>query len=623
MNDSEPKGQVLEKEVISEEILVEQPSADVVIDEMSPLVESKDNSDKLPMVIKDEDEKYQEKIDQAVEDLNESQGKFVELSAIENLGDFLQRFVKLTTIEGETKNLNRLINTLMDNRGQIIEKLSSLRGIKRNRRDNDRDLHRYLQEKEILRLINRAANENSNIVAVLEEIDLKNQISIEQSSQIEISTIKDPKEREKAGGILTDNLAVQEAKGNEYKGMVNFFIQDRLMLTVTGGIVAAQFPHQESAIQAEYRKRAEDIKTLFEKSDFYRKRPSGHNIYNPNLFDYRRVLEEPFDIENRSKFPDHRISEHYLNFINTWIGKYLFTKEDNSVNVKKLFGLSKELIGNIDPDLQKDWMKEMVDLLDCVANKDRNFESKKKFIQKEAQVKLERKIGAKVEVPPLPNYITAKMLERFTNRGFELRFFPELDFGSLKEFQKIGVEEYIEKLRQLYPNLINPVPMDDEERYVSFPDKDNLYWDAISREYTDFPSLPGRWMAVQVGKKTIDERKYPLLIPNKDYEQNHYNAEKLIEENQEKILKEFGLTSGEVRMLTAPEWLLLYDYGLNGIRTVFDEWTKTKLNRKQKHKYAYMAVFRGKPLPETLSFHLSSELMGFRFGIVLPDTQVA
>ena len=618
--------------------------------------------DNLPMVIKTkgEEDLHQKAIDEAIGDLKTFQEESEQYSKIESLADFVERYVSANTRPKVIKSLSRLINTLRDNHGQLIDSLESIKDIKKDRRNNDKDRDIYLQEQVSLKLFDRAINENQQAVDLLEQIVAGDKKALEETSQLETKEIKDPQQREMAENMKTNNQEVQVATTAEYQTLIESFTEDKAKLMIHKAVIEAHTKIQEPLIQAEYYERANKIRNMFEGSTLVEDLPDGlqRSLFNqPGCnFLYGKIFEfHKFDLGNLIEYPNYQAICRFLSASNFWIKRIYqggFYERKDISTLTNLTNLIKKLIEDIHPDLQGEQMKETINLLEINLNKDRDFESKKKFIKKKSELELERRTGARIEVPLLPDCVTPEMLNRLESKNIELKFDPDLDFGSLEELQNLGVDEFIVRLKQRYPNLhIHGMKKVSDNSWVA--DQDNSYWNDVKNGSVDFPKLPGRWIAIEtmtrkefLSKKlknlarplkgteiewetAQDRYYYPFLPPEKRYLTKNTMNE-IIERDELRVLKWLGLKSGEIRTPNSLEFFLFeigsagiswfdYDHGYyDGGQIDYNwysiEWTNNSLN--------YPTIeWNGDPnyTRRLKTDTRSKDKARFRYFIVLPD----
>jgi len=263
---------------------------------------------------------------------------------------------------------------------------------------------------------------------------------------------------------------------------------------------------------------------------------------------------------------------------------------------------------------------------------------KRNLFEKKSEIELERTTGTKIEVPPLPDYITPKMLKKMEDKGVELMFDPGLDFGSFEELQRIGVEEYMSKLKQRYPKLRI----------------DSSYWSEVAKGSVDFPRLPGKWIAIETmrtfldggeeGKKKIDS--YYPFVPYDERDLVWNTIKEFIKRDESKILDYFGLEIGEVRIPNALEFFLFDYLGDKGVETFVDNdrddgildrhcVEMTNDSFKTNHlsifhgRFVGQRYFRGWGNDTYYGTSMQLDTQGyygetrFRYAIVLPDSQTA
>lgn len=143
----------------------------------------------------------------------------------------------------------------------------------------------------------------------------------------------------------------------------------------------------------------------------------------------------------------------------------------------------------------------------------------------------ERLLGAKVEIPPLPSWVTSEVKSKLEGLRFnELICVPPLNLGNLDDLKKpvivkrknnntgeeeevdIAVEKYLEKLHAEYPNWKPYESLTDKEKtdHSVVRNLEIWYWQQVRADRIDFPALPGKWLAVEGVEKPNYGTKYAV-----------------------------------------------------------------------------------------------------------------
>ena len=196
-------------------------------------------------------------------------------------------------------------------------------------------------------------------------------------------------------------------------------------------------------------------------------------------------------------------------------------------------------------------------------------------------------LGTDVEVPPLPANITPEVKSNMERLGFELRYIPKLDLGTLDDLKRKGAGQFLDDLQHRYPNWRRYETLSDTERADHSVTR-NLkpwFWGLAKYDDMEFPQLQGAWVAVEVVKKPSWGKSYDKTPAMKSMGLDNYfnvSAEDADKAIKDKFLPWFsgqtGLRVGEkdCRMLTAVEWNLLANREGWGETDTY-EWTSTKM----------------------------------------------
>jgi len=193
-------------------------------------------------------------------------------------------------------------------------------------------------------------------------------------------------------------------------------------------------------------------------------------------------------------------------------------------------------------------------------------------------------LGTNVEVPPLPAEVTPEVQRNLEKLGFELRYIPRLDMGSLDELQRNGQEKFLDEIQSRYPNWRRYETLSSEQRedHRVGRNLEEWFWGLAKDGRMDFPRLPGTWVAVETMQKPPYGEHYDKTPVSEGlgledrFSVSWDDAHRAIENNKSELLREIGLpSSAEVRMLEAVEWNLLANREGWGSTNTY-EWTNTE-----------------------------------------------
>jgi len=207
-------------------------------------------------------------------------------------------------------------------------------------------------------------------------------------------------------------------------------------------------------------------------------------------------------------------------------------------------------------------------------------------------------LDVEVDVKPFPDYLTLDVQKNLKGIGFELRYIPALNLGTIDDLREKEVKDYTYELQERYPNWKSS----DLKKSPAHSDPpiarnlDDVYWKWVRDGKADFPSLPGQWLAVETAEKPKLHTEYEnteiarkLGFPDSRYKSwNDINA--TFESRKEGILSELGLdgNKADMRLLEALEWNLLGNREGWG-NTTSAEWTNTE-NRQYVNRPARFIV---------------------------------
>ena len=193
-------------------------------------------------------------------------------------------------------------------------------------------------------------------------------------------------------------------------------------------------------------------------------------------------------------------------------------------------------------------------------------------------------LGTNIEVPPLPSEVTPEVQRNLERLGFELRFIPKLDIGTLDELQRNGQEEFLNDIQRRYPNWRRYETLSGEERedHSVGRNLEEWFWGLAKDGRMEFPQLPGTWVAVETMPKPSYGDSYEKTLAGEALGlEDRFNvswddAHQAIETHKRELLDDMGLaTSVDVRMLEAVEWNLLANREGWGTTDTY-EWTNTE-----------------------------------------------
>jgi MoxR-like ATPase len=250
------------------------------------------------------------------------------------------------------------------------------------------------------------------------------------------------------------------------------------------------------------------------------------------------------------------------------------------------------------------------------SEKEKFDEEKLKLYTKE-QILWDRILGKKLEIKPLPDSITPEVKKNLEGLGLELCYIPKIDLpdqDTFKKKNKKSVDNYLQKLLEMYPNWKNAFR------------SEKMFWEEIKNGKIKFPVLPGQWMAVETVEKPHMGNEYvQTALAEKLGFENRFSLTWdeitfAINSHKNQILKDVGLSvdSSDIRLLEAIEWDFLRlhekDWGINNSTY---EFTNTSLDDE---KYGPVPIIIGNPQRAyiyTTKPNWSGKDIGFRVGISL------
>ena len=64
----------------------------------------------------------------------------------------------------------------------------------------------------------------------------------------------------------------------------------------------------------------------------------------------------------------------------------------------------------------------------------------------------QRVLGVRAEIKPLPESITPEVRRNLERLGFDLRYVPAIDLGTVDNLKRKGAGQYLKDLQRVYPN---------------------------------------------------------------------------------------------------------------------------------------------------------------------------
>jgi MoxR-like ATPase len=236
-------------------------------------------------------------------------------------------------------------------------------------------------------------------------------------------------------------------------------------------------------------------------------------------------------------------------------------------------------------------------------------------------------LGIDIKVPPLPKEVTPEVQRNLERLGFELRYIPKLDIGTLDELKRNGQEKFLDEIQRRYPNWRRYESLSRKQRQDLNIGRnlEEWFWGLAKDGRMEFPQLPGNWVAVETMPKPSYGKAYTktpvsegLGLKNR-FSVSWNDAHRAIETYKRKLLGEIGLSSSkEVRMLEAVEWNLLANREGWGSTNTY-EWTNTEA-RDDGAPYRVVVGNSGNGGAANARWNRPSDspgLVGFRVAVVL------
>jgi hypothetical protein len=216
-------------------------------------------------------------------------------------------------------------------------------------------------------------------------------------------------------------------------------------------------------------------------------------------------------------------------------------------------------------------------------------------------------LGTRVEVMPLPDYITPEVKTNLEKLGFgEIISMPKLDLKSLAYLKEVGIDRYLNELDNKYPKWKEGVIDTSPIYYTAFGGSQELYnqprfkdrtrdeinyWYDVYYENVPFPSLPECIAVETVIKPDFTslwppktQNQYPetpfaqkIELPGDRRKKTFNVVDQAIRTKKKNILEELGLADkpADVRQLEVFEYMLLRTRLDLGKNSLVEEWTNT------------------------------------------------
>jgi len=196
-------------------------------------------------------------------------------------------------------------------------------------------------------------------------------------------------------------------------------------------------------------------------------------------------------------------------------------------------------------------------------------------------------LGAEVEVPSLPSYITKMTIEHLEALGMELLALPKMNFGTLEELMTDELYSFLYRIEDRYPNLrkngrVNVFGANGKNSGPVMAAK--KYWSGIKDDHGAFPhdAINGKWIAVEnmlqpkLFKPHIGSVKMEKILNCQRQNKSWDFVEKLLKKVNIDIRNSAELPdTAVVKMLEVWEWNLLANLKGWG-NTEQREWTNTE-----------------------------------------------
>jgi len=191
-------------------------------------------------------------------------------------------------------------------------------------------------------------------------------------------------------------------------------------------------------------------------------------------------------------------------------------------------------------------------------------------------------LGARVDLTPLPDYVTADVQRNLKELGFEtIIYAPKVDLKTADPIS--SVQYYLSQLKYRYPNWNSFETLSDREKEDRTVPRnlEEWYWEQVKIGKISFPNLNGQWMAIE----TLDNPAYSKDTPfaravELSGDRNKFSwitVNSAIEKGKAKVLRQIGLSGrpADLRQLEVLEWNLAANrFGWGNMDN--NEWTNTE-----------------------------------------------
>jgi hypothetical protein len=280
----------------------------------------------------------------------------------------------------ELQTLGNVNKVLSRHHRELAKAQKAFDKTKKDKTIKDKSVACYLQEKQMLDVLNTSSTEMLGVIISLVQltgVDIKD---INQSAQLDIVI-----------STHTD-INIEESKKAVYLGTIKLLIQTAAKLKSHEEKISQHLQQQEELIQLEYYQKTQQIDADFKKSNRIPETCLWNGWFMDDKNNPRKILKfHQFDIEYPKQYPDYQISRHYLNVIHTWVFEHLLDQKQEiwkmivrkSPNLRKIYELANKLLENVKPELQTDSMKEVVELLEYMTNKESKWQKPKRRKQED------------------------------------------------------------------------------------------------------------------------------------------------------------------------------------------------------------------------------------------------
>jgi MoxR-like ATPase len=201
------------------------------------------------------------------------------------------------------------------------------------------------------------------------------------------------------------------------------------------------------------------------------------------------------------------------------------------------------------------------------------------------QRKWQEILGTRVEVKPLPAFVSPEVRRNLEAFGFELIYLPKLNLETRAYLQSAGESQYLDDLQRRYPNWRHYESIDDIEE--SDPkitrNLNEWFWGHVKDGNINFPNLQGQWVAVEkmpkpAYRETYESTPVGARLGFRDRFNVSWDDVKVaVDREKGRILADMGLrgSSADLRMPDALEWNLMANREGWGATNTY-EWTNTE-----------------------------------------------